>query len=147
MNIKYKVCDICGQKVAPRGMGGHKRLKHGIVVKTVLKYSGTQVGNVSTQVGNVSTQVGNVSTQVGNVSTHVIRPSDYVSVKASVVETKNVPLFDKSDKLVCWHCGSRLSFWNETGHGYFSNSEGAGWCDKCDKAMCTAFEYRSKNKY
>jgi len=31
------VCFICGHKCKPRGLGSHMRLKHGIVVKTVVK--------------------------------------------------------------------------------------------------------------
>jgi len=32
-----KICEVCGQSVRPGGMGGHMRLKHGIMVKVEVK--------------------------------------------------------------------------------------------------------------
>jgi len=34
---KYTTCDICGEQVKARGIGGHKALAHGVVEKVVVK--------------------------------------------------------------------------------------------------------------
>ena len=102
MNIghvdKLKECDICGEKVFARGLGGHKRLKHGIVVRIITKAnSSTQVSNVGTRVSNSGTQVSNIGTQVSNSnsSTQVKRPVDYVKVSEKIVKKVNVPIFNE----------------------------------------------------
>ena len=32
-----RICEVCGQSIRPGGMGGHMRLKHGIMVKVEVK--------------------------------------------------------------------------------------------------------------
>jgi hypothetical protein len=58
----YRKCDICGKTVSARGMGGHKKLKHGIT--RVITRVVTQVNNTSTQVINSSNNTGKEATQV-----------------------------------------------------------------------------------
>lgn len=105
---KYTICDICGESVKARGIGGHKALKHGIVVKTVVRDKSTRVNdtsnNSSTQVNNTSPHTSNTSTQVIEPSTRVQRPSDYVKKKSSVIETKIEPIFRGPDSLGRYCC-------------------------------------------
>ena len=109
---KYTTCDICGESVKARGIGGHKALKHGIVVKTVIRDKSTRVNdtsnNTSTQVNNTSPHSSNMSTQVIDSSTRVQRPSDYVKKKSVVVEKKVEPAIKSPDSLgrmLCKNCG------------------------------------------
>ena len=92
---KRTICNICGKECKARGMGGHKRLAHGIVEKKTIQVK----SNVSTQTPNVSTQVkSNASTQVKtggdiNVSTQVKRPVDYVKRGEFVIKKEITPAF------------------------------------------------------
>jgi hypothetical protein len=98
---KYTICDICGESVKARGIGGHKALKHGIVVKTVIRDKSTRVNDtsndMSTHVKNTSPHTSNMSTQVKDTSTRVQRPSDYVRKKSTVIETKIEPAVKNID--------------------------------------------------
>lgn len=127
MNIghvdKLKECDICGEKVYARGLGGHKRLKHGIVVRIITK------SNSSTQVSNVGTQVSNSSTQVSNVGTQVKRSSTYVKVSEKIVKTENVSAFKEPEHFnvacSCSICHNKLQILkcNSTQHPYYSGKD------------------------
>jgi hypothetical protein len=64
---KYTVCDICGASVKARGIGGHKALVHGVVIKVVVRDSGTRVADSGTRVQ---------------------RPGDYVKKKSEVVQVR-----------------------------------------------------------
>lgn len=66
--VPNTVCDVCGKLVAVRGIGSHKRLKHGIVVKRVM----TTVKN-------------------GVTIQQSIRPSAHVPVKVVAQEIKVQP--------------------------------------------------------
>lgn len=108
------VCPECGVTVKPRGLGSHRRLKHGIIERLVFRYadsSGDSSGDLSTQVNDLSTQVDHLSakvsdlqtnnlsdlsgdlntnmfdlsTQVDDLSTQVKRPSDFIR-KGTTVE-------------------------------------------------------------
>jgi hypothetical protein len=81
-SVKYTICDICGEEVKARGIGGHKALKHGVVVKTIINDSGTQVDHSS---NNSRTQVDHSS---NNSRTRVQRPGDYVKKKSTIIETR-----------------------------------------------------------
>jgi hypothetical protein len=112
METKYTICDICGESVKARGIGGHKALKHGIVVKTVVRDKSTRVhdtsNNSSTPVNNTSTHSSNTSTPVINTSTRVQRPSDYVKKRSEVVTTEVKPSIvspDSLGRMLCKNCG------------------------------------------
>jgi len=100
VQTKYTICDICGESVKARGIGGHKALKHGIVVKTVIRDKSTRVNDTSndtsTQVNNTSPHTSNTSTQVSNPSTRVQRPSDYLKKRSEVVEKRIEPIMQVS---------------------------------------------------
>jgi Zn finger protein HypA/HybF involved in hydrogenase expression len=82
---KTRICEICGQVIQPGGMGGHVRLKHGIIVKTVVK----QVREVSREVSGDVRGVREVSGQVRDVSdVREQRPSDYVKKRSEVTEVR-----------------------------------------------------------
>ena len=110
---KRTICNICGKECKARGMGGHKRLAHGIVEKKTIQVKSnvsTQTPNVSTQVkSNASTQVKDIITQVTqvksnastqvktggdiNVSTQVKRPVDYVKRGEFVIKKEITQAF------------------------------------------------------
>lgn len=126
MNAKeYAICEICDKAVKARGIGAHKRLKHGIVERIVYTIpdlstqvdSSTQVADLCTKVDDLSTKVDDLSddmsqvidmqthnlsnlsvdssTQVPNLSTKVRRPSGFV-LKGSVGEKQ---VFKTSDQI------------------------------------------------
>ena len=95
----YKECPKCHKLVKARGMGGHLRLAHGIVIEKIV----TQVTNSGTQVANSGANSG---TQVANSGTQVKRQGDYVRKKSEVVEMKIVVPERKYEGMVkCRHCG------------------------------------------
>jgi hypothetical protein len=105
-------CDICGVTVKPRGLGAHKRLKHQIVERVILKEkinSSTQAkktgGNISTQVDNSSQLSGDIISQVTNSSqlkstqinksiTQEKRPSDYIKQNEKLIKMVAMPCKD-----------------------------------------------------
>jgi hypothetical protein len=66
----YRKCDICGKTVKARGIGGHKYIKHGIVVKTILHNS--------------------CDNSCNNSSNLVIRPDDLDVKKISNISSKDL---------------------------------------------------------
>lgn len=91
---KNKVCPVCGKVCRPGGIGGHLRLKHGIVVKTMLKHV-REVRDVS---GDVSGEVSEVRDVSGEVSDErVQRPSDFVKKHDKIVKTHAEPAFKFPD--------------------------------------------------
>jgi hypothetical protein len=82
---------VCGKKIAPGGMGGHMRLKHGIVVKTVVRDIRDIRGDIRDNVrADVSKKVRDMSETDGKIREQ--RPSDYVRKSSErVIEVKAEP--------------------------------------------------------
>jgi len=146
-------CDICHIKVSARGIGAHKRLQHGIVVREIIKVIeviepikdlSVQGKDLSLQVPDLSTQVKtkvkDLSTQVRDSSTHVekhIFNHCYRCGRKFEVFV-NHHYFTNWDKMVCDGCISNYylderewNYWRSIGH----NSISSGKYDKNGKRL------------
>jgi hypothetical protein len=87
-------CDICGFVAKPRGLGAHKRIKHGITERLVLSNSdlstevkgdlGERSFDLSKMTSDLSKPPFDLSERNPDLSQKVIRPSDYIPKKALV---------------------------------------------------------------
>ena len=100
-------CHICDKIINAQGMGGHLRLKHGIVEHKVVENIERESTQVKRESNASSTQVQRKSTQVKpelNVSstqvqpeliTQVKHPSTYVKKNEKVISYSSTPAFEK----------------------------------------------------
>ena len=146
-------CHICDKIVNAQGLGGHLRLKHGIVEYKTVSTSSTQVQHKSTQ---VKPELDVSSTQVQpELITQVKRAGDYVKKNDAVLRSELINVFAQpNDKLVCWHCNSLMNL-NDSRipddykYKLIKDSNGkvikreiiAGWCPDCKKVMSTKASY------
>jgi|SRR5450830_895347 len=87
---KIRICDVCGKKIQPGGMGGHLRLAHGLVVTNIVTPIPQVTGDIPWQ---VSDHIPQVSDHIPQVSETIQRPSDYVKKRSAVVEVRKDPIW------------------------------------------------------
>lgn len=109
-------CDICGKEVKKYGMGTHKRMAHGIVIKRT-------VTTISKQ---------------GETYQRVLRPSAYVPVMSTNQEIRIeaakpiIPDADYVGKIKCFRCNG----WFELSDIYWTNKENPYGFDVCFDCHC-----------
>jgi len=102
MKTDNTICDVCGVHVKPRGIGAHKRLKHQLIIRNIVRdlSNSSNSSNSSNQSEDLSNS-SNLSEDLSNSSNlKTIRPSDY-NRQNSVIEETQILKINNDPKIEC----------------------------------------------